>query len=175
MTHHDDDETPKPDYEVGYCRPPKETQFKKGQSPNPTGRKRKPKSVQVQMQEVLAQKIPITEGGKIKRLPRQQVILLNLANKAAKGDLKAAAFVFNLLCSPEHADTDTIDQASLSPDDQAMFDKVLRELMGAEDAHPSESDNGIDPQSAEIPPRADKEESRPLPRAPEDEERTDED
>ena len=175
MTHRDDDETPKPDYEVGYCRPPKDKQFKKGQSPNPTGRKRKPKSVREQIKDVLAQKIPITEGGKTKKLPRQQIILISLANKAAKGDLNAAAFVFNLVCSPEHADTDTIDQGSLSPDDQAMFDKVLRELMGSEDTQPSESDSGIDPHSAEIPPREEKEESRPLPHAPEDEERSDED
>ncbi|MER3356617.1 MAG: DUF5681 domain-containing protein [Hoeflea sp. D1-CHI-28] len=78
MTHRDDDETPKPDYEVGYCRPPKDKQFKKGQSPNPTGRKRKPKSVREQIKDVLAQKIPITEGGKTKKLPRQQIILISL-------------------------------------------------------------------------------------------------
>lgn len=175
MTSHNDDQDPKPrpGYEVGYGRPPRETQFKSGQSGNPKGRKRKPKSVQTQMQAVLSKKVPITEGGKTRRLPIQEVILRNLANKAAKGDLKAAAFVFNLLSSSEHADTDTIDQGSLSPDDQAMFDKVLREFMGSEEVHPSESDNGIDPHSAEIPPRADKDESRPLPRAPEGKEGTD--
>ncbi|MBO6920497.1 MAG: hypothetical protein JJ858_18885 [Rhizobiaceae bacterium] len=48
------------DYLVGYGRPPKETRFKQGQSGNPKGRKRKPKSVQAQMHSVLSKKITIT-------------------------------------------------------------------------------------------------------------------
>lgn len=173
MTHRDDDETPKPDYEVGYCRPPKETQFKQGQSGNSKGRKRRPKSVQAQMQDVLAQKIPITEGGKTKRLPLQQVILRNLANKAAKGDLKAVAFVFNLLSSPEHADTDTIDHSSLSPEDQAMFDRMLSELMGRDSSDPSASEDDTDAQGTASAPTADAEENQRMPCAPEGEESTD--
>ena len=122
------DDNQKQAYEVGYARPPKKTQYKPGQSGNPKGRKRKPASVREQMQKALSKKVPINEGGRRKLLPLQEVILRNLANMAAKGDLKAAAFVFGLLSSPEHADTEAIDQDSLPPDDQAMFEEVMRRL-----------------------------------------------
>jgi hypothetical protein len=34
----------KHDYEVGYCRPPKQHRFQRGQSGNPRGRRRQPVS-----------------------------------------------------------------------------------------------------------------------------------
>ena len=146
---HDGEQPSKSDYEVGYGRPPKETQFKAGQSGNSKGSKRKPKSVQAQMQAVLLRKVPITENGQTKRLSLQEVILRNLASKAAKGDLKAAAFVLNLLMSPEYADAETIDQTGLSPDDQAMFEEMLRQLTGVNDSDQPSSSSGFEEESAE--------------------------
>jgi len=125
---------PKPDYEVGYGRPPKDKQFKPGRSGNPKGRRPKPNSVQVEMRKVLSRKIQINEGGTSKRLPIQEVILRTLANKAAKGDLKAADFVFRLSTAPEFSDTDIIDQGVLSSEDQAMLDAVMRKFAGPEGA-----------------------------------------
>lgn len=119
---------PDRDYEVGYGRPPTHTQFRPGKSGNPKGRHRKPQSVQAQMEKVLSAKVTINEGGRAKKLSLQQVILRNLANKAAKGDLKAAAFVFNLRHAPEFADADVIDQDKLSADDQLMLEQVMRQF-----------------------------------------------
>lgn len=153
----DEEPIPKPDYEVGYGRPPKSTQFKPGQSGNPKGRKRKPKSVQAQMQAVLSRKVPINEGGIVKRLPMQQVILRNLASKAAKGDLNAAKFVFTLLHSPEHAVTDTIDETSLSPGDLAMLDEMMKGFAGPDASEVSPAPDAVDENSvpAETPPDQD--------------------
>src|SRR5215207_8933320 len=36
---------PKGDYEIGYCRPPKATQFQRGQSGNPRGPGKRPRSI----------------------------------------------------------------------------------------------------------------------------------
>ena len=153
----DEEPKPKPDYEVGYGRPPKSTQFKPGQSGNPKGRKRKPKSLQAQMQAVLSRKVPINEGGIVKRLPMQQVILRNLASKAAKGDLNAAKFVFTLLHSPEHAVTDTIDETSLSPGDLAMLDEMMKGFAGPDASEVSPAPDAVDENSvpAETPPDQD--------------------
>jgi len=118
------------DYEVGYCRPPKATQFKKGQGGNPQGRKRKPKSVQAQVQKLLSTKVRISEGGKPKWLTYQDVIIRAQLNSAAKGDLKSASFLFNLASSPEFADADIIDPNSLSAEDQALFEEMVGQILG---------------------------------------------
>jgi len=154
------------DYEIGYGRPPKDTQFPPGQSGNPKGRKRKPQSIQVQMEKILQKKVTITEGGKTKLLSRQEVILRNLANKAAKADLKAVAFIFNLLKSPEYAETDTIDQNSLSPIDQAMFEDMLKQIMGPDDFDPADPSSFTEEEITETDAVAEKEEGRSMPSDP---------
>ena len=119
--------TQEADYEVGYGRPPKASQFKPGQSGNPTGCKRKPKSTQDQMRSILSKRIPITEGGQSKRVTLQEVMLRSIANKAAKGDLRAASFVMNLVQCDAAAQTETIEQSSLSPEDPGLFDQMMSE------------------------------------------------
>jgi hypothetical protein len=142
-------QNPKQDYEIGYGRPPKKTQFKPGQSGNPKGRKRKPKSLQAQMQRAAAKKVRINEGGKAKLLPLQEVIIRSIVNKAAKGDLRAASFVFNVLQSPEFADTDVISQNTLSSEDQAMFEQVMKQFEGTDG---SDLLTQFDPTNAEPKP-----------------------
>lgn len=169
----DDEPTPKADYEVGYGRPPKATQFQPGQSGNPKGRKRKPMSVQAQMQKVVSKKVQISEGGTTKRLTLQDVIFRTIANKAAKGDLNAAKFVFSLLHAPEYAETDVIDQTGLSPDDQAMLDEMMKRLAGADALDVSLPQDAVedDSASAECPP--DQDQNNTIPNDPDDEDESD--
>lgn len=108
-------------YEVGYGRPPKATQFKPGQSGNPKGRKRKPKSVRAQLQGILANKVSITEQGRQKRLSMEEVILRTLVNKAAKGDLRAAELVMRWRDAPEIEEATNLDQVPLSAADKALL------------------------------------------------------
>jgi hypothetical protein len=140
-----------PDYEVGYGRPPKASQFKPGQSGNPKGRRRRPKSVREQTQSILARKITITEGGHSKKLTLQDVILRAQAQKAVKGDLKAAAFLLHLINAPEFADTDVIDEDALSPDEQAMINDMIRQFSGAasEDVAAQAAENADLPDDAD--------------------------
>ena len=94
MSTHDDDDR---DYEVGYGRPPKATQFKKGQSGNPRGRPRAQKSVGSMLEEVFFRKIPITENGKRREVTMVEAILRQLANGAVKGDMRHIDRVLKLL------------------------------------------------------------------------------
>lgn len=142
MTDSNDQKEPsaEQDYAVGYGRPPKATRFKPGQSGNPKGRKRKPKSAKAQMHSALSRKIDITEGGQTKRLTLQEVMLRNIANKAAKGDLRAANFVLGLINSDAAAQSDKIDETKLSAEDQALFEQMMTEL--------TSQDNLPDPNAA---------------------------
>lgn len=148
-------------YEIGYGRPLKVTRFKPGQSGNPKGRKHKPKSAQAQMRTVLSKKVNITEGGRTKRLTLQEVMLRSIANKAAKGDHRAANFVLGLINSEAASQSETIDETKLSADDQELFEQMMTELT---------SPNGLSDQVGGIDPEPETQDSVPA----EQEEPTDE-
>ena len=84
------------DYEVGYGRPPESTRFQPGRSGNPKGRPRQQRTVGALLQQALSKKVKIQENGVTKYLTTEQVALMQLANKAAKGDLRAMKLVFDL-------------------------------------------------------------------------------
>lgn len=136
----DDENEPKPEYDVGYGKPPVARQFQPGESGNPKGRKAKPKSVQVQVQKALSKKVHITDGGQSKLFPFQDVIIRGLVTKAAKGDLKAVAFVFSLANSPQYADTETISEDALSPEGKAMLEKMMNQYTGGDEAQADQDD-----------------------------------
>lgn len=73
---------------VGYKNPPKSTQFKKGQSGNPAGRKKKPvaKSLREALMLELADTITIRENGKSVKLPKYTLLAKTIVNDAIKND-----------------------------------------------------------------------------------------
>ena len=93
MSTHDDDR----DYEVGYGRPPKATQFKQGQSGNPRGRPKASNNVGTMLEEVFFQKIPITEKGVRREVTVLEAILRQLVNGALKGEVRQLDRVLKLL------------------------------------------------------------------------------
>jgi hypothetical protein len=73
-------------YEVGYKRPPKHSQFPKGHSGSRRGR---PKDLSVSRDTVLRilnKKLMGIEDGKRRRMSKFELGLTNLVNKAATGD-----------------------------------------------------------------------------------------
>jgi hypothetical protein len=82
-------------YEVGYGKPPKNTRFKKGVSGNPSGRRKKPRDLDVELSSELNSPITIKDNGKRKRIPKVRGIVIQLANKALTGDIRAARIVLD--------------------------------------------------------------------------------
>lgn len=79
------------DYTIGYKKPPKEHQFKKGQPSKSKGRPKGSKNLKNIFQEEMNEKIPInTAGGQIKICARRALIK-RLIERALKGDMKALA------------------------------------------------------------------------------------
>ncbi|WP_424360184.1 DUF5681 domain-containing protein [Methylocystis parvus] len=65
--------SPAGDYAVGYGRPPEHTRFQPGQSGNRNGRPKGSRPIGAVLQDVLQQKIPVTENGKTRRMTTLEV------------------------------------------------------------------------------------------------------
>ncbi|MGH6797003.1 MAG: DUF5681 domain-containing protein, partial [Roseiarcus sp.] len=89
------------EYDVGYGKPPKHTQFKKGVCANPRGRgKRAGASLRETVDRVINAEIEYEERGRIKRATRLELYIRRLALSAANGCVDSAA---NLLKLRAHA------------------------------------------------------------------------
>jgi Family of unknown function (DUF5681) len=80
-------------YRVGYGKPPKHTQFKKGQSGNPRGRGSKSRvpyeEDEFPLRRMMMEPVVVTINGKKEKLPRYEVVMMSIANKAMAGDHKS--------------------------------------------------------------------------------------
>ena len=76
-------------YEVGYGKPPRHSQFKAGQSGNPKGRKKGVKNINTIFDDVLNEKVVLSENGRTYKISKKQALCRRLVNKALSGDMKA--------------------------------------------------------------------------------------
>jgi hypothetical protein len=83
----------KEDYEVGYGKPPKDCQFKKGVSGNPSGRPKKPSDLGLELLQELNTLVTFNENGQQKVMKKSRLVTRQFVNKAASGNLPAARFV----------------------------------------------------------------------------------
>jgi len=99
-----DTEDQEPSYDVGYKKPPKHSQFKKGNK-HGKGRPRGSRNVATYVREALEAKVTASVGGKPRKVSKIELGLHQLANLASKGNLKAIAQVIPLYerhCSQEN-------------------------------------------------------------------------
>ena len=83
------------DYEVGYGKPPRHSQFPKGASGNPSGRPKKPSGFEAKFLKELDSPLPITEDGKRKIITKGEGIGKQLINKALKGHVPSIRLTAN--------------------------------------------------------------------------------
>src|ERR1022692_1869427 len=134
-----DDETKSADYDVGFGKPPAATRFKKGRSGNPKGRpKGKPNAATVIL-HALAAKVVINENGRRREVTKLEAAMMQLANKAAGGDLRA----MNLATTLTRLAEERIEQEVLVETDLEDADKrVLQGLMERLEASQKGEGNG---------------------------------
>jgi hypothetical protein len=84
-------------YDVGYGKPPKAAQFKKGQSGNLRGRPKGSLNVATALERELNQRVTVKENGQSRTITKFEAAIKQLVNKAASGDGKAIQFLVNLL------------------------------------------------------------------------------
>jgi hypothetical protein len=100
---------------VGYKRPPKHSQFKKGRSGNPSGRRKaKPQlNLIAELIKLMAEPIPVVKKGKPQTVSLLVAFLRSTLEAAFKGDSGARKDVINLLkLIPQASDGDTSDLTS---------------------------------------------------------------
>jgi hypothetical protein len=83
-------------YEVGYGKPPKDTQFKKGSSGNPKGRPRKTLDFHLELLREFGSSITINENGRRRRISKYEAVIKQLAIKAMSGNLSAIRILLGL-------------------------------------------------------------------------------
>jgi hypothetical protein len=113
------------DYEVGYRRPPKAHQFPPGTSGNPTGRRKVARSVGAILQDVVRQKITVTEGGKTRRVSAIEGMLRRLRNDALRGDAGAVKLLLALLDRYKDAPESEIKLVDVLAEDREILEQYL--------------------------------------------------
>jgi len=112
-------------YEIGYRKPPKDNQFKKGSSGNPKGRPKGSKNFVTLLDKELAQTIVVTENGKKKKLSRMQAMVKRIVAGALQGDQRSLLTLVEIM--RKTGSFERVEAAeSLLPDDyQSILDEYV--------------------------------------------------
>jgi hypothetical protein len=125
--------TPK-DYDVGYGKPPKGSQFKPGKSGNPKGRPKAPPKFEDLLAKEANKTVAVMVNGKKKKLTQAEVVIKALMQKAMKGDIASARVVVTGLLAYPH------DQEGEAPITAHELALLLR-LLAKKDSEPPEQDS----------------------------------
>ena len=137
-----DDDNDRGDLGGGYCRPPKEHQFKPGQSGNPRGRPKRAQNLKTLLVKELAGRVTGAENGRTIRVSKMELMIKSMVTRAIKGDQRASEQVVRLVAQTIGLDSGEPARGRLLDDDAA----ILREFLNhhAEDAKPADHGSGTD-------------------------------
>jgi len=113
----------------GYGKPPKESQFKPGQSGNPKGRPKDSKSLKTIVQKELAGKLEIKVQGTKKKVTKLEAAVMKLVNDALTGNVKSLSELLKLAAT--YAPTDDTSGAETLPpseEDQALLQAFVKRM-----------------------------------------------
>ena len=85
------------DYKVGYRRPPRQWQFKKGISGNWRGRPISEPTANDMILTMAEDKVSVVEGGKMKKMSNLSLTFSQMSLKAVNGDFKAIKATFEMM------------------------------------------------------------------------------
>ncbi len=119
---------PKDNDKVGYKKPPKSGQFRKGQSGNPKGRPKGAKSLKTELLEELNAMITVTENGKTKRITRRRAVLLRLIGKAFESDVRAISQLAKLALEAEREVEKAAPAKDITESDRKIMERLEKRI-----------------------------------------------
>ena len=104
-------------YKVGYGKPPKARQFKRGKSGNPKGRPKGSLNLATDLTAELGEHITVREDGRSRKVSKQRALIKSLMAKALQGDTRAMASLLALyarvVTESPHDDNQAVDTDEL--------------------------------------------------------------
>jgi hypothetical protein len=113
---------------VGYGKPPKASQFKKGMSGNPKGRPPGALNFATVLQRALREKVTVTENGRRRVITKLVAAVKQLVNKAASGDQRALQQLLGLLSASDEQPAPVSVQPRKPGMDQEIVQSILRRM-----------------------------------------------
>jgi hypothetical protein len=107
------------DYAFGYKKPPKDHQFRPGESGNPSGRPKGVRNFKSDLRDELAEMTSFCEGGHEVSISKQRALIKRLVASAIAGDARCIAALIPFCARAFGNDTDEQQQA---PEDQQILD-----------------------------------------------------
>ncbi|MHC2103583.1 DUF5681 domain-containing protein [Methylobacterium sp. CM6246] len=119
--------------EVGYGKPPRKHQFKKGVSGNPSGRRARSKNFDTLLEQQLDKKVSLSLGGRKVRVPLRQAVVMKIASDALNGKVRAQEILLKHM--REGVKPDPFGSKAY---DDAIFAELAATLAPASDDKPEE-------------------------------------
>lgn len=116
------------DYAVGYRKPPRHSQFKKGQSGNPRGRTKGRKNLATLIMSALNEPVNITQNGRRKTITKLEAMTKQLANKGAAGDPKATQLLTDLIQMFETRPEPSGPKGAVADSDQQVMEQLFARI-----------------------------------------------
>ncbi len=125
-----DTKKPTGDYEVGYGKPPKSGQIKKGERRNPKGWPKGSKNLKTDLLEELGEMMRVREGGREHRISKQRALIKTQVARALNGNDRAAAKIIDLYLKVTGFEDDAADaDLPLTEDERAVIEKLEERLL----------------------------------------------
>jgi len=111
-------------YEVGYKKPPKKGQFKKGQSGNKQGRPKGSKNFVTILTKELNQKVTVNENGRQKKISRMEAMVKRLVAEALQGERRSLITLIDIM--RKTGQMDEVEVQGLIPDN---YESILNSFV----------------------------------------------